>query len=338
MGASLKRALAWVAVIGFFLSPVAGPAAASPTCPPNNGHVWFLGVVYDSEKREDFQLDVDNFVYFLSALRTVYCIPAAQAKILAFENGYTRNSVTYDAATESAVKAQLATFGSAASAFSDSIFFFFLSSHGTVYPSAFTSNQAIQSVQSCAGGIRLTGSLSVLKPGSGEDGDFHDCELGAALNTNFDADVRMMINADCSFCGGFSDSTTAVSGTLPDNSLPVSSGIPKANRIVMTGCAQTTECFGGDDGAVSYGHMKSVLQSPLAICDGYTTPGFPTTQGADVPVKLAALNAPDGRCTASEWIFAAVITAYGARDAIGIQQQFRIKYGFATLADDLQIR
>jgi len=310
---------------------------AAVTCPPGNGHVWFLGVAYDSEQREDFILDIDNFEFFLAKLRTTYCIPDSQAKILAMENNFQHNGKTYGAATELAVKQELASMGTAASAFSDSIFFFFLSSHGTVYPSAFTSNAAIQGPQSCAGGIRAVGSLSVLKPGSGQDGDLHDCELGAALNTNFNANVRMFVALDCSFCGGFSDSTTQVSGTVPDNSLPVSSGIPKAGRIVITGCAQTTECFGGSDGAVSYGHMKRTINLGLAYCDGFSVPGFPTFQGIDVPVKNNLLNAADGKCTASEWFFGAVQSSYATLDLIGIQQQFRIKYGFATLAEDLQI-
>jgi hypothetical protein len=61
-------------------------------------------------------------------------------------------------------------------------------------------------------------------------------------------------------------------------------------------------------------------------------------QGFDIPVQDPLLNEPDGRCTASEWFFGAVWSAYDTLDEIGIQQQFRIKYGFDSLDDDILIR
>jgi hypothetical protein len=82
--------------------------------------------------------------------------------------------------------------------------------------------------------------------------------------------------------------------------------------------------------------MRQVLEGEIP-CDGWTAPGFPTIQGFDVPVNEEAFNAPDGRCTASEWFFGAVWSAYTSFDVIGIQQQFRIKYGFDSLADDILI-
>lgn len=189
---------------------------------------------------------------------------------------------------------------------------------------------------------RLAGSYSGLLGGGGENGNLHDCELGNELNANFDPSTRMFVFVDCSFCGGFSDSLTAVSGTIPDGSVPVSSGIPAQNRIVMTGCAITTECFGSSpssNGGVSYYHLRRVLSGADGLtCDGWTVPGFPTYQGVDAPVQDPLFNEPDGRCTASEWFFGAVFSAYDTLDEIGIQQQFRIKYGFDSLADDILIR
>jgi hypothetical protein len=109
----------------------------------------------------------------------------------------------------------------------------------------------------------------------------------------------------------------------------------------MTGCAMTTECFGSSpasNGGVSYYHLRRVLSAGVAACDGWTVPGFPTAYGLDVPVQGAPLKPPDGKCTATEWFFGAVNSAYQTLDEIAIQQQFRIKYGLPSLADDLLIR
>jgi hypothetical protein len=299
-------------------------ASAAPVCPPDNGNVWFLGVVYDATQRNDFVLEVDNFEFYLSTLRQTYCIPDSQAKILAFENNWTRNGKTYPAATEGAVKAELAAMGAAASLHPDSIFFYFQSSHGNVY--------AIN--VACPGGARALGSYAALRASPNESGTFLDCELGHALNSNFASHVRMFIAVDCSFCGGFSDSLTAASGTLEDDEIPRSSGVPGPNRVVMTGCAITTECFGSNGGGVSFKHLKRALTLTPTYCDGYSA-AFPDVQGVNAPAKLHAL---DGKCTASEWFFAAVASAYTSLDVIGIQQQFRIKYGMPDLASDLVIR
>lgn len=303
------------------LMPVAASAEA---CDSN---VWFLGVISDSEQtngapRDDFAKDVDNFELFKSYLQQTHCLDESHTKILAFKNNYERNGVTYDRATEAAVKSQIASFGAAASATANPKFFFFLSSHGIVYPRVTCPN----------GGRRVGGSLSGLQAGGGQDGDLNDCELGDALNKAFPSSTEMVVMVDCSVCGGFSDSLTAASGTVPDLSLPTPSGIVGPNRIVITGCAVTTECFGGNQGAIMYGHMKRVLQAGISACDGFTVPGFPMIQGVDLPEQSGPT---DGRCTVSELFFAAVDSAYDRRDALGIQQQFRIKYGFDSVEQDV---
>ena len=241
----------------------------------------------------------------------------------------------YPEASEANVKSELARLGALASQHSDSIFFYFLSSHGIMY-----GTDGGAGVLSECPADRVAGSLSGLKGGDGETGDFFDCELGDALNAHFAPTTRMFVFNDCSFCGGFSDSITAASGTVPDGSVPRSSGIPAPNRIVMTGCAITTECFGSSpasNGGVSYYHLANVMEGGVAACDGWTVPGFPTVYGLDIPVNDPLFNEPDGRCTASEWFFAAVNDAYEELDEIGIQQQFRIKYGFDSLDDDILI-
>lgn len=310
--------------------PDPGPDPAGCTGTPD--HVWFLGIVYDSELRNDFRADVRNFETFLATLRQTYCIPSSQATILAMENAY-RDPVlgrTYAEGTEANLKAELRRMGTEASEHNDSQFFFFLSSHGLMWTGALSGG-------ACPA-TRVAGSFSGLKGGNGEDGSFYDCELGNELNNNFSEQTRMFVAVDCSFCGGFSDSITAASGTIPDGSVPSPSGILGPNRIVITGCAITTECFGssGDNGGVTYHHMRRVLEGAVP-CDGWTAPGFPIVQGFDVPVNGEPFNAPDGRCTASEWFFGAVQSAYTSFDLIGIQQQFRIKYGFDSLGDDLLI-
>jgi hypothetical protein len=297
--------------------------------------VFFLGVVNDGnepgEPRLDFQGDMHNFEFYLSKLRETYCIPDEQASMLAFTDGWTNPDTgapmsPYPEASEANVKAEIARIGALANQHSDSTFFFFLSSHGIQYANA---------IGECPV-ERVAGSLSGLKAGDGETGDFYDCELGAALNANFAPTTRMFVDVDCSFCGGFSDSLTAASGTVPDGSVPVSAGVVGPNRIVVTGCAMTTECFGDSDssrGGVSFGHMRDVLEGEHT-CDGWTAPSFPDVQGFDVPVQSGPT---DGNCSASEWFFATVDSAYQSLDPIAIQQQFRIKYGFASIDDDILI-
>lgn len=316
----------WLVAL-LLLMPLAPGDAEAAACTPDE--VWFLGVVYDAAVRDDFEKDVENFEFFLDRLQNVYCIPSSQSKILAFENGYTQNGNTYDEASERNVKDWLATFGADASAASNPTFFVFLSSHGLVYPVPLAT-----ATVPCGVTEPRVGSFAALKSGGGEDGDLYDCELGAALDSGF-ADVRTFVAVDCSFCGGFSDSLTAASGTVEDNSHP-SSNVPGPERIVVTGCAMTTECFGSSGGGVLYRHMRDTLASP-SFCDGWTAPGFPTVQGFDAPVKHAVLNPVDGECTASEWFFGAVWRAYASADVVGIQEQFRIKYGPATLADDIRV-
>lgn len=304
------------------LLAAAPPAAPAQEC-SGTSNVWFLGSVYDPEVREDFQRDVDNFELYKRTLQDTYCFPDEQAKIFAFFDDYTRNGVTYEPATKSNVLDQLALFGAAASAQPDAIFFQFHASHGLFY----AANAA-----NCPG--RFGGSFAQLGEGS-----LFDCQLGAALNDHFADHVRMFVFVDCSFCGGFSDSLTAASGTVPDGQNTVSSGIPGPNRIVGTGCAITTECFGDPSaGGVSYKHLTRALTNSPTFCDGFTAPGFPLVQGINTPVPNSALNPADGRCTASEWFHAAVWSAYTSLDIIGIQQQYRLKYGFDSLEDDLLIR
>lgn len=333
----MHRLLRLLPVALLALALVPPPAAPVAVCPPSNSHVWFLGVVDDSEERADFKQDVFNFEAFLTELRDVYCIPPAQAKILAFDGNFTtgpNSNPTYHLYTEASeqnVKSYLASFGTAANAHTDSLFFFFLSSHGLAYS---------YPLASC-GVLRTYGSFSALhSSGPGQDGVFYDCELGNELNTKFDPDVRMLVAVDCSFCGGFSDSLAAASGTVPDGA-PQSSGIPRDNRIVWTGCAMTTECFGGGvyGGAVFYDNLRQVLNNGIASCDGWTAPGFPAAQGINVPIR----GAMDGKCKASEWFYAAVFESYlSPIQPIGIQEQFRMKYyvptkAAPTLAADIQV-
>jgi hypothetical protein len=82
--------------------------------------------------------------------------------------------------------------------------------------------------------------------------------------------------------------------------------------------------------------MREVLEGTVS-CDGWTVPGFPDVEGFDVPVNGDPFKALDGTCTASEWFFGAVWSAYTSGDVIGIQQQFRIKYGLASLDDDIVV-
>lgn len=306
-------------------------------CTETPDHVWFLGIAYDEEGREDFKADVRNFESFLSTLRGTYCIPESQATILAMEKDEEGNNYkdavtgkTYAEGTENNLKAELRRMGAEAGQHEDSQFFFFLSSHGLMWSGA---------LGGACPETRIAGSFAALKDGDGvggENGDLDDCELGTELNDNFEPSTRMFVAVDCSFCGGFSDSLTAASGTIPDGSVPTSSGVPGPNRVVITGCAITTECFGStpaEEGAVLYHHMQEVLDGTVP-CDGWTAPDFPQIQGFDVPVNGEPFRALDGSCTASEWFFAAVWSAYESMDVIGIQEQFRIKYGIASLDED----
>lgn len=302
----------------------AAPTASADGCTSGAPPAWFLGVVYSTGMEDWAKGDVRHFERYLAALRQVYCIPSSSGKILAFWNDYTANGKVYEAGTEANVKAYLAQFGAAAQGVPDAHFFFALSSHG------------IMNVHSCPdGGPTRLGSISGLRSGGGEDGTFKDCELGQALNARFPASTRMWVFVDCSFCGGFSDSLTAASGTIPDLQAPRPSGVVAPGRVVVTGCAITTECFGSSDGSITHSHLTRILQAPMSACDGWTAPGFPLVQGIDAPAQIGDL---DGRCTMSEWFYAAVNDAYVRADAIGIQQQFRMKWGLADLADDILLK
>jgi hypothetical protein len=226
------------------------------------------------------------------------------------------------------VKAELARLGAAANDTPDATFFFTLSSHGSMWSGL---------VSDCPQ-VRATSSVAALGEGGGENGLFDDCELGNALNAHV-PDIPAVVIVDCSFCGGFSDSLTAVSGTVEDGAVVEPSGILADNRIVITGCAITTECFGSADGGNPFRLFHAVLDEGVADCDGWTAPSFPEVQGLDLPVR----GTIDGRCTVSEMFFAAVWKAYSLAssspmdDVISIQQQFRIKYGFASLDEDIPV-
>lgn len=306
-----------------------GPAATADGCTTGKPPAYFLGVVYDSEQRDDFILDVGNFEHMLGKLRGSYCIGSSGATILAFENNWKAPSgTTYQAGSEINVKNEIARLGAAANANAGSRFFFFLSSHGSMWPGLITDACPITRVGSTAG----------LLDGGGQDGFLDDCELGDALNAHVKS-VPSFIAVDCSFCGGFSDSITAVSGTIEDGAATGPSGILAPTRVVVTGCAITTECFGSHGGGNPYRLFRDILNGGIAACDGWTAPDFPATQGLDIAVQ----GATDGRCTASEMFFAAVNRSYMlpsgrlVDDINTIQQQMRIKYGFATLADDIPI-
>jgi subtilisin family serine protease len=313
-------------------TPNGGGGGGGGGCAGTPDHVYFLGIAYDSEGRDDFKADVRNFETFRETLRGTYCIPDSQATIFAMD-GTMKDSVSgrsYAEGSEANLKAEIRRMGAEANQYPDSQFFFFLSSHGNVWSGALPGSACPQT--------RVLGSFSALKEGNGEDGQFDDCELGDELNESFEPDTRMFVAVDCSFCGGFSDSVTAVSGTIPDGSIPTSAGVVGPGRVVVTGCAQTTECFGStpaSDGAVLYHHMREVLEGGIPACDGWTAPGFPDVQGFDVPVNDQGFNTPDGRCTGSEVFFGAVNSAYQSGDPIAIQEQFRIKYGLDSLADDI---
>lgn len=302
-------------------------AAGSPGCATGAPPAFFLGIVYDSAVRQDFVLDVGNFERFRSAIGAKHCIEDGASTILAFRNWtHPQTGRRYADGSEANLKAELARLGAAAQSTPGSTFFFFLSSHGMASPGY------------GKGGCpspRPMGSYSALLSGAGENGTFHDCELGAALNTHF-AGVPAVVAVDCSFCGGFSDSITAASGTVSDGSLAYPSGILAPERIVITGCAITTECFGSDGGGNPYRLFDDVLSDGVAACDGWTGPSFPTVQGVNVAVRGDA----DGTCSTSELFYAAVdrvnqLAGSADDSVIALQQQFRIKYGPASLAEDI---
>ena len=311
-------------IAAMLLTALVAPGSAASASPCEGPPAAFVGVVYDSAMREDFILDVGNFRHFANALQGAYCFAEDSIRISAFDGSFVRDGYAYPAGTETRFKADLADIG--AMAFGDPAMtvFVFLSSHGLVYGSPTGTR--------CDGSAPAVGSFAALRPTPEDDGRLYDCELGQVLNAALPDQTRTFVAVDCSFCGGFSDSITAVSGTARDDALTATSGIPGPNRVVITGCAITTECFGGDDGGVLYGHMRAAMD--MAGCEGYTAPGFPDVQGINVPLRIGWA---DGACTASEWFFGAVASAYESRGVIDIQEQFRIKYGFADLASDIRI-
>jgi hypothetical protein len=317
---SLRRTAAAIPalVVACSVLAPAAPGRADPCLADAHG-ASFVGAVYDAQRRQDFQLDVDHFEAFLQTLRATYCIPAERAGILAFDDGYTRNDIVYPSASESAVVARLGELAHAHPP--GEILFFMLSSHGNFYADA----------QSC--GAPAVGSFAALGEDADSDGDLHDCELGGAL-AEFAEGTPMVIVIDCSFCGGFSDSLTAASGTVPDDVATHESGVPAEGRIVITGCAVTTECFGSATGGVLFTHMRSSIDEGTSACDGYTAPLFPLVQGINLPQRSLER---DGMCTVSEWFFASIQSAYARRDPLDIQQQFRIKYGMSSIGDDIRI-
>lgn len=321
------RALGGILTAGLLLFTLlpALPSAAADGCSAGAPPAWFLGVVYSAGMEDWARNDVVHFEGYLAKLRQSYCIPSTSGKILAFWNNYTANGKTYETGSEANVKAYLAQFGAAAQGVPNAHFFFLLSSHGNADANV------------CPTGLPRLGSFSALRNGGGQDGYLADCELGHELNTKFPASTRMWVIVDCSFCGGFSDSLTAASGTVPDLQAPRTAGVVAPGRIVITGCAITTECFGSstDPGSTTYVHLTNILNAPVSSCDGWTAPGFPLVQGVDAPVQDGAI---DGRCGASEWFFAAVNDAYRSLDHIGIQQQFRMKWGMGAIENDLAIR
>jgi len=310
-------ALPALIVLASFLLP-ASPGRAD-ACLAGGRDAFFVGAVYDAQRREDFQLDVDHFEAFLQTLRATHCIPDERATIFAFDDGYVRNDIVYPDASEGAVVGRLEGF--AAVHEPGDILFFMLSSHGRFYAD----------VQPC--GAAAVGSFAALGADPGTDGELHDCELGAALAA-FPEGTPMVIVIDCSFCGGFSDSITAISGTVPDDIATHASGVPADGRIVITGCAVTTECFGSATGGVLFSHMRDSIETGPSACDGYTAPLFPVVQGFNLPQRTLE---PDGMCTASEWFFATIQSAYARRDPFDIQQQFRIKYGMSSIEEDIRI-
>lgn len=298
-----------------------GPAGAAPACsgPP----AAFVSVVYDSAARYDFQNDVEHFQAFAWQLRDTYCLPPERTTFLAFDGNFSVGGNPHGPGSEAAVKAAIADVGRAVVAQPDMTVFFMLSSHGNVTTSR---------PESCHQGRASAGSFAALRGGDGEDGRLYDCELGRALHESIPGGTDTVVIVDCSFCGGFSDSLTAGSGSIPDDAATLPSGVPAPGRIVITGCAMTTECFGSQQGGVLYRYLREVSEGGPVMCDGLSAPGFPALQGANAPLPM---NAPDGRCTMSEWFFGAVRSVIDHRDAVGVQEQFRIKYGLESLERDL---
>lgn len=321
-----------LALLGLPFLTATPPAQAADGCTLGKPKAFFLAVSYDSEQREDFVLDVGNYEALLTTLKTTYCIGSTASKILAMENSWTdpHSGKTYAEGSEANVKAEIARLGGAANATPGSTFFFFLSSHGMAYSGLIMDDCPVGRV----------GSESALKSTRGGDnGYFSDCELGNALNTHV-KQVPSFIAVDCSFCGGFSDSITHASGTVSDGSLTGASGILAPSRIVVTGCAITTECFGSSGGANPYRQFRWAVANGATNCDGWTAPGFPTVQGVNLPQRSLAL---DGKCGVSEVFWAAVNRTHSpfgghvdvGEYALAVQQQYRIKYGPATPAGDI---
>ena len=300
-------------------------SATAARCDAGARQAFIVGIVYDRQQRSDFAMDVGNFRSFADTIGQRYCVPPANERLMAFDGTFELDGIVHPPASEAAFKEALALTGAAAARVIDPVVFIMLSSHGIAYGPA----------QGC--GLTSIGSLASLGADGTEDGALHDCELGAALEEHFLPGTDMVLMIDCSLCGGFSDSVTAASGTIPDDAATSPSGVPAPNRIVITGCAVTTECFGDSGsggGGVLFVHLRTVLERGAAACDGFTSPGFPTVHGVNTPVRL--LEA-DGACTVSEWFFAAVDSAYRGLDSIAIQQQFRIKYGFDSLSADIRV-
>lgn len=311
-----------IVVLALLAAAVGAPAGArAGACdgPP----AAFVAVAYDSAQRSDFLMDLDHFRAFANTLKSAYCLPEHHVRIRGM-NGGARDGYVFDEGTEAGFKADLAWAAALAAEQPGTTTFVMLSSHGLFY--------AGDAAAGCDAGPRAVGSRAILRAGGGEDGALYDCELGRVLNEGFPEAAPMFVAIDCSFCGGFSDSITAASGTARDDVLTGASGIPARDRVVITGCAITTECFGRDDGGVLYEHLARALAADG--CDGYSAPGFPTVQGLNLPVRAGPY---DGLCSSSEWFFGAVASAYEGLDPYEVQQQFRIKYGFPTRADDITI-
>ncbi len=321
-GRGIIGGLAVLALVGVLVVP--SSATAAP-CDAGARQAFIVGIVYDRQQRSDFIMDVGNFRTFADTIGQRYCVPPANERLMAFDGTFVLDGVAYPRASETAFKQALAATGAAAARAVDPVVFVMLSSHGIAYGPG----------QGC--GVTSVGSRAALDADGAEDGALHDCELGAELAEHFAPGTDMVLLIDCSLCGGFSDSLTAVSGTVPDDEATSPSGVPGPHRIVITGCAVTTECFGDSDtggGGVLFVHLRSVLERGVAACDGFTSPGFPALHGINTPVRL--LDA-DGACTVSEWFFAAVDSAYRGLDPIDIQEQFRIKYGFDSLSADIRV-
>lgn len=295
--------------------PASPGSADAPAC-PDGPPAFFLGAVHDSEAsppRQDFVEDLGHLETLVARLGEAYCLPADRTALLAFEGAH-----GHPAATEAAVRAAIEAFGSAATGLEGATFFLVVSGHGL----ARASPVCPQGARPLASFVRLV------------EGDLVDCELGAWLGANLPVGVRVVAIVDCSLCGGFSDSLTPVSGTVPDMALAAPSGMVAPGRIVITGCALSTECWGGPDGSLLLSHLMTVLARGVPYADGMNAPGFPQVEGLDLPTRTGP---NDGRMTVSEWFFASVWHATTVADGQAVSQQPRMKYGFGSLADDVLV-